>query len=167
MNKTTITKKGQVVIPAENKKAARHTCWAKIPCRGSGGRDTPGSHTSPLYKTSQRMAENKKGNFRAIGGCPQPRPKKMKRDSFVFDTFALLTFLKGEGGSTGVKGCLQKVQDKKIAGYISAVNLSELYYLTTREKGYEAAEIMVASLKDWGLEITAADEELAQKSRAN
>lgn len=88
----------------------------------------------------------------------------MKRDSFVFDTFALLTFLKGEGGSTGVKGCLQKVQDKEIAGYISAVNLSELYYLTTREKGYEAAEIMVASLKDWGLEITAADEELAKKA---
>ncbi|MBM3165980.1 MAG: type II toxin-antitoxin system VapC family toxin [Chloroflexi bacterium] len=88
----------------------------------------------------------------------------MKQDSIVFDTFALLTFLKGEDDSTKVGGYLHKIQDKQLAGYLSAVNLSELYYITMRENGYEDAEVLAASLKDWGLQITTADEELAKRA---
>jgi PIN domain nuclease of toxin-antitoxin system len=80
--------------------------------------------------------------------------------SMVFDSFALLSFLKGEAGSAKVEECLGMVRSKEIAGYISAANLSEVYYIVWRERGGESAEILVNSLKDWGLNIIPVDKTL-------
>lgn len=88
----------------------------------------------------------------------------MKRNSVVFDSFALLSFLRGEADSNQVKEYLLKVQNKQAIGYISAVNLCEVYYIVMREKGYEDAEILIASLKDWELNIVTADEDMAKKA---
>lgn len=88
----------------------------------------------------------------------------MKQTSVVFDSFALLSFLKSEASSSLVKEYLLKVQNKEVIGYISAVNLCEVYYIVMREKGYEGAEILVTSLKDWGLKVVPADEDLAKKA---
>ena len=88
----------------------------------------------------------------------------MKQNSIVFDSFAILNFLKGEPSSDRVKEYLLKVQNKEIAGYISAVNLCEVYYIVMREKGHEDAEILTTSLRDWGLTVVLADEYMAKKT---
>ena len=86
----------------------------------------------------------------------------MKQSSIVFDSFAILSFLKGEPGSDRVKEYLLKVHSKQATGYISAVNLCELYYIVMREKGYEDAEILMTSLRDWGLNVVLVDEDIAK-----
>ena len=86
----------------------------------------------------------------------------MKQSFIVFDSFAILSFLKGEPGSARVKEYLLKVHNKQTTGYISAVNLCELYYIVMREKGYEDAEIVMTSLRDWGLNVVLADEDIAK-----
>ncbi len=86
----------------------------------------------------------------------------MKQNSIVFDSFAILSFLKGEPGSNRVKEYLLKTHNKQAIGYISAVNLCEVYYIVMREKGYEDAEILITSLKDWGLNVVLADEDMAK-----
>jgi len=88
----------------------------------------------------------------------------MKQSSIVFDSFAILTFLKGEPSSNLVKEYLLKIHNKQAIGYISAVNLCEVYYIVMREKGYEDAEILTTSLKDWGLNVVLADEDMAKKA---
>ena len=86
----------------------------------------------------------------------------MKQNSIVFDSFAILSFLKGDPGSDQVEEYLLKVHGKQATGYISAVNLCEVYYIVVREKGHEDAEIMTTSLRDWGLNIVLADEDMAK-----
>jgi len=86
----------------------------------------------------------------------------MKQNSIVFDSFAILSFLKGEPGSDRVKERLLKVQSKQVAGYISAVNLCEVYYVAMREKGYRQAQMLAASLRDWGLNVVPAGEDMAK-----
>jgi len=88
----------------------------------------------------------------------------MKQNSIVFDSFAILNFLKGEPSSNRVKEYLLRVQNKEIAGYISAVNLCEVHYMVMREKGYADAEILTTSLRDWGLTVVFADEDMAKKA---
>jgi len=88
----------------------------------------------------------------------------MKQASVVFDSFAILSFLQDEPGSERVKERLIQVQSKRAAGYISAVNLCEVYYIVTREKEYTDAEVLTASLRDWGLNIIPADEDMARRA---
>jgi len=88
----------------------------------------------------------------------------MKRNSIVFDSFAILSFLKGEPGSDRVREYLLKVRSKHVAGYISAVNLCEVYYVAVREKGYEQAQTLATSLSDWGLNVVPADEDMAKRA---
>ena len=88
----------------------------------------------------------------------------MKQNSIVFDSFAILSFLKGEPGSHRVKEYLLKVKSKHVAGYISAVNLCEVYYVAMREKGYEQAQILATSLRDWGLDVVPAGEDMAKRA---
>jgi ribonuclease VapC len=57
---------------------------------------------------------------------------------------------------------LLKVQNKEVDGYISAVNLCEVYYIIMREKGQESAEILATSMRGWGLSIVPADEDVAK-----
>ena len=88
----------------------------------------------------------------------------MKQGSVVFDSFAVLSFLKGEPGCDKVKEHLLKVHSKQSMGYISAVNLCEVYYIVMREKGCEDAEILTTSLKDWGVNVVLADEDTARRA---
>lgn len=88
----------------------------------------------------------------------------MKQSSIVFDSFAILSFLKGEPGSDRVREYLLKVKSKDVAGYISAVNLCEIYYVAMREKGCEQSQILATSLRDWGLQVVSADGDMAKRA---
>lgn len=69
---------------------------------------------------------------------------------YVFDTEAILKFYLGENGAHKVLELLKRVQDKKVKGYISIINLTEFYYILYR-KSPEIAKQKVENLISFGL----------------
>ncbi len=69
---------------------------------------------------------------------------------YVFDTEAILKFYLGEDGAPKVLELLRHVQDKKVKGYISIINLTEFYYILYR-KSPEIAKQKVENLLSFGL----------------
>jgi len=85
-------------------------------------------------------------------------------EKIVFDSFAILSFFKGEKGSKIVQDKIEQVQNGKLSGFIAAVNLAEIYYIIWREKGEEDAETAAQSIKDWGVKLVSIDENLAKEA---
>ncbi len=69
---------------------------------------------------------------------------------YVFDTEAILKFYLGEDGAPKVLELLERVQNKKVKGYVSVINLTELYYILYR-KSPEIAKQKVENLLSFGL----------------
>lgn len=69
---------------------------------------------------------------------------------YIFDTEAILKFYLGEDGAQKVLELLKNVQDKKVKGYISIINLTEFYYILYR-KSPEIAKQKVENLFSFGL----------------
>jgi predicted nucleic acid-binding protein len=57
----------------------------------------------------------------------------------VFDSFAVLAWLRDEPGSDFVDALLAQVRDGTVWGGICAVNLGEVYYITARKRGQAQA----------------------------
>ncbi|GEM_PF-548220 len=72
--------------------------------------------------------------------------------SMVFDTQALLILYMGEEGSEHVAGLLKQVLDRKIKGYMSVVNLAELYYILGR-KSKKVADEKERNIRSFGVRI--------------
>lgn len=77
--------------------------------------------------------------------------------SVVFDTQALLVLYMGEKGAERVAELLRQVLDRKIKGYISVVNLAELYYILGRkdrkmadekERNLRSFDVKIAPVRD-------------------
>lgn len=62
-----------------------------------------------------------------------------KGRSYLLDTSALFAFSDNESGAATVERVLQDAQKGKVAVYISAMSIMELYYVTFQEIGEEAA----------------------------
>lgn len=69
---------------------------------------------------------------------------------YVFDTEVLLKFYLDEDGAQKVLELFKSVQDKKVKGYISVINLTEFYYILYR-KSPEIAKQKVDNLLSFGL----------------
>ncbi len=69
---------------------------------------------------------------------------------YVFDTEVLLKFYLDEDGAQKVLELFKSVQDKKVKGYISVINLTEFYYILYR-KSPEVAKQKVDNLLSFGL----------------
>jgi len=69
---------------------------------------------------------------------------------YVFDTEVILKFYLGENGAPKVLELLKRVQDKKVKGYISIINLTEFYYILYR-KSPDIAKQKVENLLSFGL----------------
>ncbi|HSP07402.1 MAG TPA: type II toxin-antitoxin system VapC family toxin [Acidobacteriota bacterium] len=65
------------------------------------------------------------------------------KDRYLLDTSALLAFTDNEEGASAVQKILEDAKNKKLAVYISAMSLMELYYVTCREMGEDAAMQMI------------------------
>ncbi len=85
-------------------------------------------------------------------------------EKIVFDSFAILSFFKGEKSSKIVQDKIEQVQNGKLSGFLTTVNLAEIYYIIWREKGEEDAETAAESIKDWGIKLVSIDENLAKEA---
>src|SRR5262249_21947325 len=77
--------------------------------------------------------------------------------NIVFDSFALIALFEEEPGAPDVAQLLSEISAGKIAGFISAVNVGEIYYITSRKKGSDKAEAALHAVLHFPLEIIAPD----------
>ncbi|MFQ5647164.1 MAG: hypothetical protein ACE5GM_09560, partial [bacterium] len=59
------------------------------------------------------------------------------RESYIFDSFALLKLLQNEAGCEKVTNLLERVRTNKLIKYLSAINLGEIIYITKRNFGQQ------------------------------
>src|SRR6478609_7618835 len=83
--------------------------------------------------------------------------------SVVFDSFALLTLFRKEKGYEEVMKWLSSINDSQ-PGYMSVINLGEVYYITCRKQSKEKAELAIASALQLQLDIIDADIQLTYQA---
>lgn len=68
----------------------------------------------------------------------------------VFDAHAILTWMQAEKGHQKVKSLIMSCKDKSLHGYMSQINLGEVYYKTIRVVGVaEAKKFLSPSHKNY------------------
>lgn len=67
---------------------------------------------------------------------------------YVLDSFALLAYYQKEAGGVAVVALLEAGRDQKAVLHMSLINVGEMYYLTSREKGTGRAEDVLKGLRD-------------------
>ena len=70
-----------------------------------------------------------------------------RKNRFVLDSFAVVSFFQAEKGSDKVKEILEQALFGKMAVYLSAINLGEIFYITARRLGDSHAEEMLDDIK--------------------
>ena len=85
--------------------------------------------------------------------------------SIVFDTEAPLAFYLGEPFGKEVERRLAKIMKGELKGYLSIINLTELYYILYR-KSPDLAEEKERNLRYYGLEIVPIDDNRLWKEAA-
>lgn len=82
--------------------------------------------------------------------------------NIVFDTHAILTLFRGDGGSEKVLAHLRELATNKDAqGYLSALSLGEIYGAVLRKQNERAATLVLQDITTFPLRITDADYDLA------
>jgi ribonuclease VapC len=81
-------------------------------------------------------------------------------ERYTFDSEAILAFYLDEDGAEVVEDCLEQVQSGKAEGYISIINLTEIFYILSRvspemaeetEKKLRLLSLKVVPVEDNGL----------------
>ena len=72
----------------------------------------------------------------------------------VFDSYALIALFRGEIGAQQVKELLITIANDQAAGYITAVNAGEIYYMISRKSNSKIAESAINALLQMPIEIT-------------
>ncbi len=75
----------------------------------------------------------------------------------VFDSYALISFFRQEPGYEVVRNLLVKMAADECEGYITTVNIGEVYYMIARKSNGKAAELALDALLQFPLHIVAAD----------
>lgn len=83
----------------------------------------------------------------------------------VFDTQALIVLYLGERGAERIADLLRQVLDRKINGYMSVVNLTELYYILSR-RNRKAADEKERNLRSFGVKIIPVKDDALWKEAA-
>ena len=88
----------------------------------------------------------------------------MKR--IVFDSYALIALFRQETGHEFVRDLLVKMANDEIEGFISAVNVGEIYYMISRKSNSKNAEAAISAVKQMPLQIIDADLKLCMEAAA-
>lgn len=79
----------------------------------------------------------------------------------VLDSYAILAYLADEEGADKVEEYLSLARAGKAELYMNVVNLGEIYYILTRRKGVEVANLSVVLLKEEPIKFVSVDERLS------
>lgn len=89
---------------------------------------------------------------------------KNKKMNYLLDTEALIAFFNNEEGADKVESILREIDENKAEGFISAITLTELYYLYSRRIGERVAKERIAQLKRSNLQVVPITEDIALKA---
>ena len=78
----------------------------------------------------------------------------------VFDSHAILRFAQDEAGAEKVEQILRASEEGDVRAFMSEINLGELYYITIRRLGQEAASRFLEQLSTLSIERVPASWEI-------
>src|SRR3954462_10787660 len=82
-------------------------------------------------------------------------------NKIVFDSYALIAFFRQEPGYELIRELLVKIAADEIEGYITTINIGEVYYMICRKSNQKNAEIALDALLKFPLQIIEADLKLS------
>jgi predicted nucleic acid-binding protein len=77
--------------------------------------------------------------------------------NIVFDSYALIAFFRQEPGYELVRELLVKIAADETEGYITTINIGEVYYMICRKSSQKNAEVALDALLKFPLQIIEAD----------
>ncbi|MDP2157739.1 MAG: type II toxin-antitoxin system VapC family toxin [Nitrospirota bacterium] len=86
------------------------------------------------------------------------------REAYILDTSALFTYIEDEAGADVVEQLLIDAEEGRIRILVSFISLTELFYITAREKGDTVAQERLALLLS--LSITIQESEVLVNTEA-
>ena len=75
----------------------------------------------------------------------------------VFDSYALIALFRQEPGYELVRDLLVKMANDESEGYITAINLGEVYYMISRKSNTKNAEAAITAIKQMPIHIIEPD----------
>ncbi|MFO7665890.1 MAG: type II toxin-antitoxin system VapC family toxin [Desulfobacterales bacterium] len=79
---------------------------------------------------------------------------------YILDTSALLTFIEDEEGAENVESLLIEAEKGNITVYLSFISLTEVFYITKKERGEQEASERLGLIKSLALHIMESGEPL-------
>ena len=79
----------------------------------------------------------------------------------VLDSYAVLAYINDEAAADRVEEYLNLGRSGKAELYMNAVNLGEVYYIISRKRGTDIANLAVALIRREPIKLVVADERLA------
>jgi predicted nucleic acid-binding protein len=73
--------------------------------------------------------------------------------SILFDSFAILAYAQEEAGADQVERLLRSASSAGTDAYMSEINLGEIYYLTIRRIGLQAAGIHLEQVRQLPIQV--------------
>ncbi|MEE8398794.1 MAG: type II toxin-antitoxin system VapC family toxin [Desulfobacterales bacterium] len=70
-----------------------------------------------------------------------------RESSYVLDSYAVIGFLENETFADRIEALLFDAQKDRVALYLHAIHLGEVYYIALREKGQHLADLTYARIK--------------------
>ena len=83
--------------------------------------------------------------------------RKPKTKNIVFDSFALIAHFRKETGSEQISNLLSEISMGEKEGFISVINVGEIYYMLYRKAGEEIAEKSLSVIKTLPLKVVDVD----------
>jgi len=83
---------------------------------------------------------------------------------YLLDTKALIAFFNDEDGAENAERILRDMDKSKAEGFVSAITLTEVYYLYLRRSGESVAKKRIEQIKLSNLKIVVIDDEIAIKA---
>lgn len=84
----------------------------------------------------------------------------MSDKNYILDTSALFTFIEDEDGAEIVESLLIEAEKGNVTVYISFISLTEVFYITKKERGEQEALERVKLIQSLALHIQESDEPL-------
>jgi len=75
----------------------------------------------------------------------------------VFDSYALIALFRQEPGYEMLRDLLVKMANDEIEGYITAINVGEVYYMISRKSNPQNAETAITAIKQMPIHIVEPD----------
>lgn len=82
----------------------------------------------------------------------------------VLDSWALMAFLRKEGGYDKVREMLARAAESGKPCLMTAVNWGEIYYLTLREYGEETTDKVMGEVATFPIHVLDVDQDLARQA---